>query len=286
MAIVSDFIQKDKITALTFDMVEYTSIATQVMRVTNNFQGTAVSMPVASKGTLNAYTKDMDLVKEAVTDSEVNIAIDDDQYMMQVVDGFVDAKSAQSIVKHLVGTQADTLSEYIDTKCFAEQFAGAGVTGTTYGITTAPSVITTTELAEEYMATLKTALKTAKIPQSKWFASVPVWLETLIMRSLAFSPSGPAQNDAITNGNVGKMYGIPIYSATTLPSGVAGGLAVGEDAVVAGSKLASDVLFSIKDTANGSMMPTRKGEYLAQFLSMGAGVNNSDLIIAGVVAQA
>ena len=285
MAIVSDFIQTDKITQLTFDMVGYTSIATQVMRVTTNFQGTAISMPVASKGTLKDYTKDLDLVKEVVTDTEVNIPIDKDKYMMQTVDGFVSKKTAQSIVKQLVQSQADTMGEYIDTTCFQSTFDGAGLTGVTFGITTAPISITSAALAEAYMATLKTALKTAKIPQSKWFAVVPVWFETLVMKSLAFSPSGAAQNDAIVNGNVGKMYGIPIWSATTLPTGVSGGIVAGEEAIIAGSTAASDLLFSIKDTKNGDMMPARVGEYMAQFLSMGSGVNNDELIIGGVVTN-
>lgn len=283
MAIVSDFIQTNKITALTIDMVQYTSIATQVMRVTTDFQGTAVSMPIASVGTLKDYTKDVDLVKEAVTDGAVNIPIDKDKYIMQVVDGFVDEKTAKSIVQQLVGTQADTMGEYIDAQGFATIFAGAGITGASYGVTTAPVSITTAALAEDYMATLKTALKTAKIPQSKWFAVLPVWLETLVMKSIAFSPASATQNEAITNGIVGKMYGIPLYSSTALPAGVAGGIIAGEEAVIAGSTKASDLLFSVKDTKNGDMMPARVGEYLAQFLSMGDGVNNADLLIAGVV---
>jgi len=260
MAIVSDYVQKDKITAMTFDFVSYTSIAHEVMRVTNDFQGTAVSMPVASKGTLKAYTKDMDLVKDVTTDSDVNISIDDDQYMLDTVDGFVDEKSAQDVSVQVSRNQAETMSEYIDTQCFQKVFDEAGITGAAYGVTTSPVSLTTKEQAEAYIATIKTALKTAKIPQSKWYAVLPVWLETLVMKSLAFSPSGAAQSEAIVNGFVGKMYGIPLYSTTTLPTGVAGGIVAGEEAVIAGSTEASDILYSIKDAENGSMMPTRKGE--------------------------
>jgi hypothetical protein len=273
MAIISDYVQKDKITSMTFDFVSYTSIAHEVMRVTNDFQGTAVSMPVATKGTIKTYTKDTDLTKDDIGDSEVNIPIDDDKYMLDGVDGYVDKKSAQKVSVQVGRNQGETMAEYIDTACFQKVFDQAGITGADFGITTAPSSITTKEQAEAYVATVKTALKTAKIAPSKWYMVVPVWLETLIMKSLAFSPSGGAQNDAIVNGNVGRMYGIPIYSTTTLPTGVAGGIVAGEEAVIAGSKDASDILYSIKDAENGSMMPTRKGEYFAQFLSMGCGAN-------------
>ena len=286
MAIISDYIQKDKITAMTFDFVSYTSIAHEVMRVTNNFQGKAVSMPVATKGTIKSYTKDTDLTKDDIGDSEVSIPIDDDKYMLDGVDGYVDVKSAQKVSVQVSRNQGETMSEYIDTACFQKVFDEAGITGATYGVTTAPIAITTTAEAEAYVATIKTALKTAKILPSKWYMVVPVWLETLIMRSLAFSPSSGAQNDAIVNGNVGKMYGIPIYSTTTIPTGTGGGLAVGEQAVIAGSKEASNILYSIKDAENGSMMPTRKGEYFAQFLSMGCGANNPALLVGGVVAEA
>ena len=285
MAIISDYVQKDKITAMTFDFVSYTSIAHEVMRVTNDFQGTAVSMPVATKGTLKTYTKDGDLIKDDIGDDEVNIPIDDDKYMLDGVDGYVDKKSAQKVSVQVGRNQGETIAEYIDTACFQKVFDQAGIVGATYGVTTAPISITTPALAEDYMATIKTALKTAKIPQSKWYAVVPVWFETLIMKSLAFSPSGASQNDAITNGVVGKMYGIPIYSTTTLPSGVSGGIVAGEEAVIAGSELASDILYSIKDAENGSMMPIRKGEYFAQFLSMGCGANNPALLIGGVVTN-
>lgn len=151
------------------------------------------------------------------------------------------------------------------------------------GITTAPVVITPAN-ATEFIVLMNQVLDEANIPMEGRWCVVPAGFCTALKTSdlKAANITGDSTG-VIRTGLVGMVDRMKIYQNNNLPSGVAGGLAAGETAIIAGTNEASTFAANITKT-DTVKIPNSFGQYWRTLFVYGRGVVQDAALINAVVS--
>lgn len=150
------------------------------------------------------------------------------------------------------------------------------------GATAAPVAITAAN-ATEYIVLLNQVLDEQNIPMEGRFCVLPAGFITALKTSdlKAANITGDSTG-VIRTGLVGMVDRMKIYQNNNLPVGVAGGLAAGETAIIAGTSEASTFASNITKT-DTIKIPNSFGEYWRTLFVYGRAVVQPKALINGVV---
>lgn len=151
------------------------------------------------------------------------------------------------------------------------------------GITTSPVAITAAN-ATEFIVQMNQILDEANIPsEGRWVvlpASFVAALKTSDLKAANITGDGTG---VIRTGMVGMVDRMKIYQNNNLPNGVAGGLAAGETAVLAGTKEAGTFASNITKT-DTLKIPNSFGQYWRTLFVYGRAVVQPTALINAVVS--
>jgi len=161
--------------------------------------------------------------------------------------------------------------------------AGAITASINLGITTAPVAITAAN-ATEFIVLMNQVLDEANIPMEGRWCVVPAGFCTALKTSdlKAANITGDSTG-VIRTGLVGMVDRMKVYQNNNLPAGVAGGLAAGETAVLAGTNEASSFAANITKT-DTIKIPNSFGEYWRTLFVYGRAVVQPTALVNAVVS--
>jgi len=161
--------------------------------------------------------------------------------------------------------------------------AGAISANINLGITTAPVAITATN-ATEFIVLLNQVLDEANIPMEGRWVVVPAGFCTHLKTSdlKAANITGDSTG-VIRTGLIGMVDRMKVYQNNNLPAGVAGGLAAGETAIIAGTTEGPTFAANITKT-DTVKIPDSFGEYWRTLFVYGRSVVQPTALVNAIVA--
>lgn len=161
--------------------------------------------------------------------------------------------------------------------------AGAISANINLGITTAPVAITATN-ATEFIVLLNQVLDEANIPMEGRWVVVPAGFCTHLKTSdlKAANITGDSTG-VIRTGLIGMVDRMKVYQNNNLPAGVAGGLAAGETAIIAGTNEGPTFAANITKT-DTVKIPDSFGEYWRTLFVYGRSVVQPTALVNAIVA--
>jgi len=205
---------------------------------------------------------DLPLINMFAKDAGERIRIETDREVLEYLSTGAAATNAGNWAGAISGNQVDT--------------------GINIGSVATPVAITAAN-ATDYIVWLNQVLDEANIPMEGRFVVVPAGYCTALKTSdlKAANITGDSTG-VIRTGLVGMIDRMHVYQNNNLPVGVAGGLAAGETAIIAGTKEASSFAANITKT-DTLKIPNSFGEYWRTLFVYGRGVVQSTALINGVV---
>ena len=160
--------------------------------------------------------------------------------------------------------------------------AGAITASIALGVTTAPVAITAAN-ATEFIVQMNQVLDEANIPMEGRWCIVPAGFCTALKTSdlKAANITGDSTG-VIRTGLVGMVDRMKIYQNNNLPAGVAGGLAAGETALIAGTTEGSSFAANITKT-DTLKIPNSFGEYWRTLFVYGRAVVQPTALVNAIV---
>jgi hypothetical protein len=282
MALISDFIQADKITTdLVTQLVQRKTVFGQVADVKRDFKGSSASIPVANSGTVGNYVPGTPMDINTVTSSAITIDLNQTKYINDYVDSVDKASSAQDVMRQVLNRLTQNMSITIDTYALQEWFDNAGVTDATIlGVTSAAIDLSESNI-DEYLAGAAQLLDENDVPEDGRVAIIPPVAHKYLTLNNVYEAASTDEQARI-KGFKGMFMGLEIFVSNNLPKGVAGGLEADETGVIIAHKSALNVLFNYDDIKI-STDALYRGEFISAVSQYGAGVNTSTYVAAGVI---
>lgn len=184
--------------------------------------------------TVSNYVKNVTAIDpQTLTTTDQSLVIDQAKYFAFEVDD-VDARQAAGGLLDVAARRAAVkLQEAADTYIGTIMTAGAGTTLTAADVTTAAG-------AFAILVQLKVALDRENIPQNgRWVAVSPEFYALLLHDTRFTDASQFGNNQAITNGTVGRALGFDVKVSTNLPTGTAGTAPEVSSYIIAGHSMAT-----------------------------------------------
>lgn len=198
--------------------------------------GDTVHIGTLTDPTVSTYTKNVTTIDpQTLTTTDDTLVIDQSKYFAFEVDD-VDMRQVRDggrLMTTAAARAAVKLQELADTYVGTLMVAGADSIGT-------PVAITTSDDAFGILIDLKVALDRANVPQAgRWVAVAPEFYALLLKDARFIDASQYGNNQAITNGLVGRALGFDIRVSTNLPAGTAGTPPAVSSFVIAGHSMAT-----------------------------------------------
>lgn len=285
MALISDFIQADKITSdLVTQLVSRKAIFTQVADVKVNYKGSSAQIPVANSGTIGNYVPGTPMAINNVTSSSITIDLNQSKYINDYVDSVDKASSSQDVMRQVLNTLTTNMDTVIDTYAQKEWFDNAGIVGTSadIGVTGGPITVDEDNI-DKYLTDVSRLMDENDVPsEDRIVILTPKLIQSLSLNNTYIA----ATTDEMSRrrGYKGLYADLEVMVSNSVPTGTAGGLEVGERGVVAAHKSALNVLFNYQDIKI-STDALYRGEFISSVVNYGAGVNTPIYVVAGVVAE-
>lgn len=161
--------------------------------------------------------------------------------------------------------------------------AGAISASIDLGITTAPVAITAAN-ATEFIVQMNQVLDEANIPmEGRWCVLPAAFITALKTSDLKAANITGDSTGVIRTGLVGMIDRMHVYQNNNLPTGIAGGLAAGETAIIAGTQEAGTFAANITKT-DTVKIPNSFGEYWRTLFVYGRAVVQDTALINAVVS--
>lgn len=201
-----------------------------------NQRGDTVHIGTLTDPTVSNYVKNVTVIDPqtlAVVDE--TLIIDQAKYFAFEVDD-VDRRQVQDggrLMTTAAQRAAVRLQEAADTFVGTLMTAGAGTV-------LAAQAAATADDAFRILIRLKVALDRASVPQAgRWVAVSPEFYALLLQDKRFTDASQFGNNQAITNGTVGRALGFTIKVSTNLPTGTAGTAPAVSSYIIAGHRMAT-----------------------------------------------
>jgi hypothetical protein len=276
MALISDFIQTNKITELATALISRKLVLTDVSDVRMGFKGSEAQIPVLNSGTIGNYVAGADMTVTNVSSSKITIALDQSKYINDYLDDVDDASSAQSALPQLLNTMTNGLGVTVEQYGLSQMWATAGIAGTsaTLGVSGTPITIDKDNI-DDYLVLIDQKLTEADAPDDGRFVIItPTMQSALTLNNIYIAAS--TDEMARSRGYRGMYGNLAVYVSNSLPAIGAG------KGIVAGVKGAFSLLFNYEKFRN---IPAedRFGTKYQAVSNYGAGANTPAWILKGVV---
>lgn len=183
-----------------------------------------------------------------------------------------------------IATDKEVLSFASDGAAAANKGATAGaISGDiNLGVTTTPVTISATN-ATEFIVLLNQILDEQNIPmEGRWVVLPAAFVTALKTSDLKAANITGDSTGVIRTGLVGMIDRMKVYQNNNLPTGVAGGLAAGETAIIAGTTEAMTFAANITKT-DTVKIPDSFGEYWRTLFVFGRAVVQPTALVNAVV---
>jgi hypothetical protein len=160
--------------------------------------------------------------------------------------------------------------------------AGAITASVNLGVTTAPVTITSTN-ATEFIVLMNQVLDEANIPmEGRWCVVPAAFCAALKTSDLKAANITGDSTGVIRTGLIGMVDRMKIYQNNNLATGVAGGLAAGETAIICGTSEGATFAANITKT-DTVKIPNSFGEYWRTLFVYGRGVVQDTALVNAIV---
>jgi len=287
MALITSFIQADKITDLATALISRKTVFSSIADVRMGFKGSSAQIPVLNSGTVGDYVPGVDMTTNNVSSSHITIPLDQSKYINDYLDDVDEATATQSALPQLLNTLTNTMANLVDAFALEKLWDGAGTTdATALGVTGTPIAIDEDNI-DDYLTTVDRLLTEADAPEDGRYVIVsPKMAQALTLNNVYVSATTDEQ--ARRRGYRGMYANLEIYVSNNLPVGVLTGdnhnLASGETGVLGGVKGAGNVLFNY-EKFRAVEAEDRFGQKYQAVANYGAGANTPVWLVWGVVAS-
>ena len=183
-------------------------------------QGDTVHINTIGAITVKDYTKNSDIAApDALTTADQTLEIDQCKYFNFQVDDVDKVQAAGELIDVAMGRAAYALADASDAFLLKTIAAGA-VSGNIVGTTAAPIALTSSNVYENIVK-LRTRLDKANVPNTGRTLVVPPEVYALLLLDDRFAKSAAvAGQNALLNGEVGKVAGFTVFMSNNVKTGV------------------------------------------------------------------
>ena len=182
-------------------------------------QGDTVHINSIGAITVKDYTKNTDIADpDALTTTEQTLVIDQCKYFNFQVDDVDNVQAAGDLVDTAMGRAAYSLADVADAYLLKTIAAGAA-SGNTVGAASGPIALTAANVYENIVK-LRTKLDKANVPNTGRTIVVPPEVYALLLMDDRFAKSdATAGQNALLNGEVGRVAGFTVYMSNNVHTG-------------------------------------------------------------------
>lgn len=207
--------------------------------------GDTVHIGSLTDPTVSNYVKNVTVIDpQTLTTTDQTLVIDQSKYFAFEVDD-IDRRQVQNggaLLTVAAQRAAVKMQELADTYVGTLMTAGAGNVLTAQDISTA-------DAAFKVLIRLKVALDRSNVPAAgRWVAVSPEFYALLLQDARFTDASAFGNNQAITNGQVGRALGFEVKVSTNLPTGTAGTAPEVSSYIIAGHAMATTFADQISKT--------------------------------------
>ena len=287
MALITDFIQANKITELATALIKRRTVFSSIADVKTGFKGSQAQIPVLASGQVGDYVPGVDMNVNNVSSSHITIPLDQSKYINDYLDEVDEASAAQSALPQLLNTLTNNMATVVDQYALKKLWDGASTTdATALGVTGTPITIDESNI-DDYLTTIDRLLTEADAPDAgRYVVITPKMLQALTLNNIYVAASSDEQ--ARRRGYRGMYANLEVYVSNNLPSGQYTGdnhdLGPDEIGVIGGIKAAGNVIFNY-DKFRAKEAENRFGQKFQAVNNFGAGANTPSWLVWGVIAK-
>ena len=182
-------------------------------------QGDTVHINSIGAITVKDYTKNTDIAApDALTTTDQSLVIDQCKYFNFQVDDVDKVQAAGDLIDTAMGRAAYALADTSDAFLLKTIAAGAAA-GNTVGSASAPVALTKDNVYENIVK-LRTKLDKANVPNTGRTLVVPPEVYALLLMDDRFAKSSATSGqDALLNGQVGRVAGFTVFMSNNVKTG-------------------------------------------------------------------
>ena len=182
-------------------------------------QGDTVHINSIGAITVKDYTKNTDIAApDALTTTDQSLVIDQCKYFNFQVDDVDKVQAAGDLIDTVMGRAAYALADTSDAFLLKTIAAGAAA-GNTVGSAAAPVALTKDNVYENIVK-LRTKLDKANVPNTGRTLVVPPEVYALLLMDDRFAKSSATSGqDALLNGQVGRVAGFTVFMSNNVKTG-------------------------------------------------------------------
>lgn len=185
--------------------------------------GDTVHITSIGEVSTRAYTEHTDITWDEVSDTQIDLLIDQKRYFAIKVDD-VEKKQALPFLDEATRSAAYGLADNADAVVSAAMYAAVNATGNDYGAFVADK---SDGNAYELLVELKTILDRDNCPtDGRWAVVPPEVYAVLLLDSRFIDLSASGSSDPLLNGVVGRAAGFTIHQSNQTPDPTSGTYAV------------------------------------------------------------
>lgn len=284
MALVSDFIEAEKITDIMYQIMLKPSLWSMISQVKYNCKTNKINIPILGATAVGDYVPGTNMSINNLGSSHVSIDLDQSKYINDYLDEVDTAMAAQDVLKQAMINIKNANSSNINKFTLKKYFTDAGINPVTYGlgVTTAPITIDSTNI-DDYLTSICEALDTLDLPENGRYVVLPPYCRKALTLNNTYV-AATTDEQSRRKGFSGMYASLEVHISNALPSGVADSLAAGETGIVYGLIGAGAVGFNF-DKQRTVPAEQRFGEFLQAAWVYGAGATNANFLGKGVVKR-
>jgi len=160
---------------------------------------------------ISDYTKDTDITNQVLTDTGIDLDLNQQKYFSVSCDDIDQAQSNVAILSEVIRKGTHGLKLAIDSN-IAGLHAGAGITSG-LGSTTTPIEINSANVLT-YLRNISRKMDEANAdPLSRWIV-IPAWMKEDLLTALPQLDT--ANSEMLSSGYIGHMYGLKLYNSNNV----------------------------------------------------------------------
>ena len=194
-------------------------------------KGDTIHIPKPTRGTAAAKVENQAVTIQNAVESEVIVTIDQHFEYSRLIEDITETQALSSLRQFYTGDAGYALAKNVDDalftlgKKFGSGDGSSWVTGNTYfndastGTTAyAVDTVTTADVfTDDFMRDMIQKMDDADVPMDNRFLVIPPSIRNAIMGITRYTSSDFVNGRAVNNGQIGELYGIPIYVSSNVP---------------------------------------------------------------------
>ena len=194
-------------------------------------KGDTIHIPKPTRGTAAAKVENQAVTIQNAVESEVIVTIDQHFEYSRLIEDITETQALSSLRQFYTGDAGYALAKNVDDalftlgKKFGSGDGSSWVTGNTYfndastGTTAyAVDTVTTADVfSDDFFRDMIQKMDDADVPMDNRFLVIPPSIRNAIMGITRYTSSDFVNGRAVNNGQIGELYGIPIYVSSNVP---------------------------------------------------------------------